>query len=167
MVAAVLVAVAACTADDPGLETDGAHTAATDPGSTTTALADVPPPTAAGAAFEIELVGETSVPAGLHTWHIELTNTTDTPVMVTFPTSQQADVVLSQQGTVAHRWSNERFFRQQVTELAIAAGATESFELADDLRMVEPGFYEVTVRVAVVGPPDPVTENIRVVSVAG
>ena len=160
----VVAALGACGDDDPGLEAGDAVPTSQPERTATTSLADAPAPTRVGESLEAELVGESRVPAGPHTWTIELTNTTDAELVVTFPTSQRGDAVVAREGEVVHRWSSEKFFQQQVTELPIAAGATEIIELQDDLSAVEPGFYDVTITVAVVGPPEPIERSIRVVS---
>lgn len=164
VVAAVL---GACGDDESGLETDRAVTTSAPDRSATTALADAPAPTRVGEALDAALAGENRVPAGPHTWMVEVTNTSEQDVVVTFPTSQPGDAVLLRDDEVVHRWSADRFFQQQVVEVPLAAGASETFELEDDLSAVEPGFYDVTITVAVVGPPEPVTRNIRVVSPEG
>ena len=158
------LALTACGDDDPGLDAGDAAPTTQPERTATTALADAPAPDRAGESLEVELVGESRVPAGPHTWTIELTNTSDAELGVTFPTSQRADVVLAREGEVVHRWSADRFFQQQVTELPMASGATEIIELPADLSAVEPGFYDVTITVAVVGPPEPIDQSIRIVS---
>lgn len=165
--AAALLAVTvlgACGDDDTGLDAGDVAPTTRPERSATTSLADAPAPTRAGESLEADLVGDTRVPAGPHTWTIELANTTDAELVVTFPTSQRGDAVVAREGEVVHRWSSEKFFQQQVTELPMAPGATEVIELQDDLSAVEPGFYDVTITVAVVGPPEPIERSIRVVS---
>lgn len=164
-IAAVLLAVGACGSDDDeALDAEDAVTTTVDPSVSTTALADLPAPSAATGALEIELVSESRVTAGPHVWTIELRNTSEAPISVAFPTSQRGDVVLSGQTDVVHRWSQDRFFQQQVAEVSLEPGGVELIELEDDLSGVEPGFYEAQITASVVGPPDPVTENVRIVS---
>ncbi len=165
-IALVLTAVllGACGDDDTGLDARDAVTTTLPERSPTTPLADAPAPDRVGESLEADLVGESRVSAGPHTWMIELTNTSDAEVVVTFPTSQLGDVVIAREGEVVHRWSSDRFFQQQVSELALAPGATETLELSDNLSAIEPGFYDLTVTVAVVGPPAPIERSIRIVS---
>jgi hypothetical protein len=163
----IVAAVAACGSDDASLDTDRAATTTAPERSPTTSLADAPPPARVGEALDAQLLGEDRVPAGPHTWMIELTNTSDQDVVVTFPTSQRGDVVIEREGEVVHRWSSDRFFTQEVTEVPLAAGASEVLTLEDDLSAVEPGFYDAIVTVSVVGPPEPLTRSIRVVSPGG
>lgn len=160
----ILVVVAACGSDDDPLVSEEAVTTTTDPSVSTTALADLPAPSTDGEALEVELVSESRVPAGPHVWSIELRNMSDADIVVTFPTSQRGDVVLSAGNEVVHRWSADRFFQQQVSDVSIASGATETVELEDDLSAVDPGFYDVEVSATVVGAPAPVSDSIRVVS---
>lgn len=159
-----LLAAGACGSDDDPLVAEGAVTTTADPSVSTTALADLPAPSAATDVLDIALVSDSPVVAGPHVWTVELRNGSDGPVVVTFPTSQRGDVVLSSGGEVVHRWSEDRFFRQQVSEVALEPGGVERIELEDDLSAVEPGFYEARVSVAVVGAPEPVTDSVRIVS---
>ncbi len=163
----LLVVVAACGEDGSGLESGSGLSTTDAPGPTTTALADVPAPIDVGGALDVELAEGNEVPAGPHTWVIEVTNISDAPVVVTFPTAQRGDAVVAREDDVVHRWSDERFFEQQVSAVSLDPDATESFELSDDLSSIEPGFYFVTVSVAVVGPPESVTRSIRVVTPGG
>lgn len=163
----LLVVVAACSQDGSGLASGRAVTTTDAPGSTTTALADVPAPVDVRGALDVELAEGSEVPAGPHTWVIEVTNTSGAPVVVTFPSAQRGDAVVAREDDVVHRWSDERFFEQQVSAVSLDPDATESFELSDDLSGIEPGFYVVTVSVAVVGPPEPMTRSIRVVTPGG
>ncbi|MDE0804007.1 MAG: BsuPI-related putative proteinase inhibitor [Acidimicrobiales bacterium] len=162
--ACFVLAVAACGSDDDPLVSEDAVTTTVDPSVSTTALADLPAPATVGEALEIELVSDSRVVAGPHVWTTELRNTSDGEIVVTFPTSQRGDVALSAGGEVVHRWSADRFFQQQVSEVSVAPGAVETVELEDDLSSVDPGFYEVEVRATVVGTLAPVTDSVRVVS---
>lgn len=165
LVVAAMLALTACgDDDDASLDDEDAVTTTVDPSVSTTALADLPAPSTATDALELELVSTSPVTAGPHTWSIELRNASDAAVAVTFPTSQRADVVLADGSEVVHRWSTDRFFQQQVSELSLEPGATETIELEDDLSTVEPGFYEVRISAAVVGAPEPVTDSVRIVS---
>lgn len=160
----LLSVVAACGDDGSGLESGRDLTTTSAPGPTTTALADLPVPVDVGEALDIELAEGNEIPAGPHTWVIEVTNTSDAPIVVTFPTAQRGDATVARDDDVVHRWSDARFFEQQVTEVVLEPDATERFELSDDLSGVEPGFYDVTISVAVVGPPKTETRSIRVVT---
>lgn len=111
-----------------------------------------------------------SVAAGPVTWEFTVTNTTEAPVTLTFPTGQPGDVVLAtavDPDTAVHRWSDGRFFDQAVREVTLDAGASEPVALPDDLTGVEPGTYEIVLSVAVVGPPEPVETTIRVTEADG
>lgn len=166
--AAVLIAVvfAGCSEDEEPLPTGA------DPPSTTTTTAEpttvapeetTPSPPAEGA---VEVAADVSsrIPAGPHTWQLDVTNVSDAPVQLTFPTSQMGEAILStEDDAVVHRWSDGRFFTQQVIEITLAPGETQAIELADDLSGVEPGFYEVSLQPSSVTPPAPVTASVRIV----
>ncbi len=162
---ALLIFLAACGDDGADLEADGAVTAG--PRSSTTELAGVGGTSATADALEVELVGDDEVPAGPHTWSIEVTNGSGTPVAVTFSTSQRVDAVIARDGDEIHRWSDDRVFQQEVTEISLDPGTSEVFDLADDLTGVAPGTYDLALSVSVVDPPEPTTRTIRVVTPGG
>lgn len=162
--ACILLVFAGCGRDDDPLVSEDAVTTTVDPSVSTTALADLPAPSTPSEALEVVLVSDSRVTAGPHVWTIELRNVSDAAIVVTFPTSQRGDVVLSEGSEVVHRWSAERFFQQQVSEVSIAPGESETVELDDDLSAVDPGFYGVEISAAVVGAPPPVSDSVRVVS---
>lgn len=154
----VVAVVAACGDDDAGLDAEAPATSSTGPRPESTSPAD---------GLEVGFPGDDEVPAGPHTWTLELTNTSGAAVVVTFPTSQRGDVVLVRDGEIVHRWSDDRFFQQRIDEVSIAAGATEVFELDDDLSAVDPGTYEATATLEVVDTAGSVSRDVRVVSPGG
>lgn len=162
----VALVLSGCGDDDDPLATDGDLPSTTAEPSTT-ALEPTPPPAPAGEAVDIDIEGERRVPAGPHTWTIEVTNVSDEAIVVTFPTAQAGDIVLIRNDEVVHRWSDGRFFAQQKQELRLEPDASETVELVDDLSGVEPGFYDVEATLAVVVPPEPTTRSVRVVNAEG
>lgn len=159
----VMLAVVAACSDDGNEGPDLRAEATTTSGPSTTALADAPSPSPAGESIEIDAEPPRRMPAGPVTWTISFTNVTEGPVTVTFPSAQSGDaVVLDDDGTVVHRWSDGRFFDQAVRDLTLAPGQTELIELADDLTGVEPGFYELRLELSVVAPPEPFEQNLRI-----
>ncbi len=146
--------------DDPALRADDLPTTSS---PSTTGLADVSPPAPAGEAVEISSEAPRRTPAGPVTWTIEFTNVSDAALTLTFPSGQPGDAVVQKEdGTVVHRWSDGRFFDQAIQELVLAPGQTDRIELPDDLSGVEPGFYELRLELAVVAPPEPFEQNLRI-----
>lgn len=159
---ALLVLAAGCGDDDDALPEVVASSTTTEPPPSTTALADAPVPAPTGGVIELDAEPPRRLPAGPHTWEIEVANTGDAPVTITFPSGQDGDAVLEKDdGTVVHRWSDGRFFDQAVREVTVAAGETTIVQLADDLSAVEPGFYRLRLTLAVVEPPEPFEQNLR------
>lgn len=73
-----------------------------------------------------------------------LTNLTDKPLVLTFPTTQQYDwTVTDAEGNLVYRWSDGRAFAQVVTQLTISVGTSDSFESSWAIpRDLKPnGFY--------------------------
>jgi hypothetical protein len=165
--AAFLVAMTSCGDDDPPApEATGETGTSSVPEGPTTTTTTPPAPAAAPPDGALELSAEvpTRIPAALHTWQFAVTNTTEAPVTLTFPTAQRGDAVIEgDDGTSVHRWSADRFFTQQVHEVALAPGQSETIELADDLTGVEPGYYRVVLAPAVLGEIDPIDRSIRIV----
>lgn len=79
---------------------------------------------------------------GFAFWIMELRNTSDADVRLTFGSGQPGEVVLSLDGAEVYRWSEEKVFTQAVKEVVVAAG--ESFPIVmNDTIELEPGEYEV------------------------
>lgn len=58
-----------------------------------------------------------------------ITNLTDKPLVLTFPSAQQYDwTITNAEGNLIYRWSDGRAFAQVITQLTIPAGASEGFE---------------------------------------
>jgi hypothetical protein len=73
-----------------------------------------------------------------------ITNLTNKPLVLTFPTIQQYDwTVTDAKGNLVYRWSAGKAFAQVVTHLTIPAGASNSFESSWPIpRDLKPnGFY--------------------------
>jgi hypothetical protein len=73
-----------------------------------------------------------------------LTNLTDKPLVLTFPTTQQYDwTVTDAEGNLVYRWSDGKAFGQVVTQLTIPVGTSDSFESSWAIpRDLKPnGFY--------------------------
>lgn len=168
--ALVIVAlVAACSgddeSDDPALRADDLPTTSS---PSTTGLADVEPPAPAAGSVEISAGPPRRTPAGPVTWTIEFTNVSGEAITLTFPSGQPGDAVIAKDdGTVVHRWSDGRFFDQAIQELVLVPGQTERVELPDDLTGVETGFYELRLELAVVAPPEPFQQNLRITKAEG
>jgi hypothetical protein len=73
--------------------------------------------------------------ASLHTesfadsvrFHLRVTNASEAPVELTFPTGQSFDFVVLQNGREVWRWSGDRMFTQAIREERLAPGETRSF----------------------------------------
>lgn len=116
-----------------------------------------------GDAVELRSDVPEQVPAGPFTWELTVTNVSDDPVSLTFSSAQQADATLrTDDGTVVHQWSEDMFFAQQITELELGPGESETIELEDDLSGVGPGTYELTLELTADGPPEPVVTRVQV-----
>jgi hypothetical protein len=73
-----------------------------------------------------------------------VTNLTDKPLVLTFPTTQQYDwTVTDAEGNLVYRWSDGKAFGQVVTQLTIPVGTSDSFESSWAIpRDLKPnGFY--------------------------
>jgi len=73
-----------------------------------------------------------------------VTNLTDKPLVLTFPTTRQYDwTVTDAEGNLVYRWSDGKAFGQVVTQLTIPVGTSDSFESSWAIpRDLKPnGFY--------------------------
>lgn len=155
LLSALLLVAAAGACGDDDTETSTASDTTTEPDTTTA------PET--GAAVELHAEPPEQVPAGEVTWEVEVTNPSDESVVLTFPTAQRADATLrTDDGTVVHQWSTDQFFAQQITEVTLEPGQTETFQLDDDLTGVEPGTYELVLELSAVDPAEPVVTQVEV-----
>jgi hypothetical protein len=74
-------------------------------------------------------------------WLIDVTNLTETPLVLQFRDGQSADVVLTDEsGTEVYRWSADKAFTDALWAQTIEPGATWSIQLRDELN-VAPGRY--------------------------
>lgn len=96
------------------------------------------------------------------TWRLAVTNRSDEPVVLTFPTGQQGEVVLRDgSGEEVLRWSEGMMFTQAVSEIPLAPESSVTFDLPGDLD-VEPGTYELEASVPSDPAPAPVTREVTV-----
>jgi len=77
------------------------------------------------------------------TFTVTVTNGTSTPLALTFPTGQRADVTLSKGGTVVYQWSRGLMFTQMVGHVEVPAGGQESFALESRGFDVPAGTYRL------------------------
>ena len=91
--------------------------------------------------------GEAVVAGEPVTWALTVTNE-GAPVTLEFRSGQLGDVVLiGDDGREAYRWSNDRSFTAALVERPLDAGASETFELAEESLDIEPGSYRLTATV--------------------
>lgn len=118
-----------------------------------------------GAESELSLTvswGEALVAGEPVTWALTVTNE-GAPVTLVFRSGQQGDVVLTtDDGSEAYRWSGDRSFTAALVEQPLGAGASETFELAEDDLDVEPGSYRLTATVPSDPPVPPVEQTVTV-----
>ena len=78
---------------------------------------------------------------------ITLTNTSEGDVPLVFSSSQQADILLSQDGKQVYDWGTDRAFTQEIRCQTLSAGQTFTVELAETNPLsVPPGEYVLTAR---------------------
>lgn len=173
VLALALLVVAGCGDDDSAAttttttsspsSTSSSSSAAPDSDSTTSSSTSTPDtPEPAAGLVELSADIPSSVDAGPVVWELTTTNTSDGPITLVFPTAQPGDATLLDGGEVVHRWSDGRFFAQVVQEKELAAGESFTIQLEDDLAGVEPGRYTLRLSLAVVGPPEPLEQRLRV-----
>jgi len=77
------------------------------------------------------------------TWTMQVRNAGREPAILTFGSGQRGEVVLAQGAVERYRWSKGKTFIQALSEISIAPGQAESFELKDDTLDLEPGQYDL------------------------
>lgn len=149
----ILLLVLGACGDDDAAETADTTTSTTGDRTTTAPVAG---------AVELTAQVATSVPAGPVTWELEVRNSADEPTTLTFPSAQQGEALLLDDGETVHRWSDGRSFAQVVQDMTLEPGESFVIELADDLSDVEPGDYTLRLSLQVQDAPAPVEELITV-----
>ncbi|MFH0914880.1 MAG: BsuPI-related putative proteinase inhibitor [bacterium] len=85
-------------------------------------------------------------------WAFDVKNLGATPLDLTFSSGQRADVILSQGGTEAYRWSANKFFTEAIETITVEPGKALAVVL-NDTAQVAPGEYDLTAIItAAVGP---------------
>jgi hypothetical protein len=79
---------------------------------------------------------------GVAFWIMELRNTSDADMRLTFGSGQKAEVVLGRDGAEVYRWSSEKAFTQAIEEVVVPAGESLPVVMNETL-WLEPGEYEV------------------------
>ncbi len=77
------------------------------------------------------------------TWTVQVRNAGQEPATLTFGSGQRGEVVLAQGAAERYRWSKGKAFTQALSEMSLAPGQAESFELKDDTLELEPGQYDL------------------------
>ena len=87
-------------------------------------------------------------------WAMDVTNTGQTPVDLTFSDGQRGDIILDQGDADLYTWSTGKVFTQEVLTVSLEPGKPFPVVLNDTLG-VPPGRYNLSARVtALVGPAD-------------
>ena len=81
-------------------------------------------------------------------WVLTVTNEGAAPVVLTFRSGQDGDVVLRDGDEVAYRWSEGRAFTLAIREVTLAPGEARDLSLAEEALDVPAGAYEMEVLVA-------------------
>ncbi len=94
---------------------------------------------------------------------ITITNVSEQPVPLVFGSSQQANVLLSQNGKQVYDWSADRAFTQVLRCQTLAPGEAFKVELAETKPLpVPPGDYVLTARTVTAPYPPDFTTNVTV-----
>jgi hypothetical protein len=94
---------------------------------------------------------------------VTITNTSDTDVPLVFASSQQADILLSQDGKQVYEWSADRAFAQEIRCQTLPAGQSYTVQLAETKPLpVSPGDYVLTARTITAPYPPDFTVQVKV-----
>ena len=162
--AALCVVVAGLTITAAACGDDSGNAAAPNPGGPAVgelpSQGECPPPNIATIDPSILKVDAAPTAPLVHgqpaNFKITLTNTSDADVPLVFASSQQADVILSQDGKAVYEWSADRAFTQEIRCQTLPAGQSYTVQLAETKPLpVSPGDYMLTARtVTAPYPPD-------------
>lgn len=163
VVAALMFSLTAC-GDDSGTE------ALPNPGGPAAGQApsgNCPPPNIATIDPAVLKVDAGPVAPLVHgqpaSFKVTITNTSDTDVPLVFASSQQADILLSQDGKQMYEWSADRAFTQEIRCQTLPAGQTYTVQLAETKPLpVSPGDYVLTARTITAPYPPDFTMQVKV-----
>ena len=77
-------------------------------------------------------------------WPFDLTNATDTDIMLTFTSGQKMELTLSNGSGEVYRWSEGMMFTQAIEEVTLPSGVTLPFVLTSEPIDLPPGDYTAT-----------------------
>lgn len=77
---------------------------------------------------------------------LQVTNASDTPVELVFPTGQSFDFLVLRDGQEVWRWSLDRMFTQAIREETLPPGETLHYRAEWDARAARPGEYRAVGR---------------------
>lgn len=124
----------------------------------------LPKKTVGAGGLALTLSGDEALVAGAPvTWALTVSNEREEPMALDFRSGQQGDVVLTtDDGGEAYRWSEERGFTDALVEQEVGAGASVTFELAEEELDVEPGTYRLVATVVSDPAPPPLEQTVTV-----
>jgi hypothetical protein len=93
--------------------------------------------------FAVAYVAEPSSAGTRVGWRVTLRNRTRKAVVLSFPTSQYADVIVRRGGERRHRWSSRKAFFQAFTARTLGPRETYTCTLRPTVLELEPGRYEL------------------------
>lgn len=79
---------------------------------------------------------------GVAFWIMELRNTSEADMRLTFSSGQRAEVVLRRDGAEVYRWSAEKAFTQAIEEVVVSSGESLPIVMNETI-WLEPGEYDV------------------------
>lgn len=126
-----------------------------------------PSPASASDDLELRVQLRETLETGRIRWALTVANRGERAVTLVYPTAQDGDIVLRQDGDVAYRWSEEQVFAQQQRCQVIGAAQEHRIELRGTVLDVEPGDYELVASWATDPSPEPARLEVTVVEPEG
>lgn len=122
-----------------------------------------PSPASASDDLELRVQLRETLETGRIRWALTVANRGERAVTLVYPTAQDGDIVLRQDGDVAYRWSEEQVFAQQQRCQLIGAAQEFQFTLRGTDLDVDPGDYELVASLAADPTPEPARIDVTVV----
>jgi len=116
-----------------------------------------------GSGLEVTLGTEDQLVPGAIDWPLSVRNVGDEPVTLVYPTGQDGDVAIRQEGEDVYRWSAGQAFTEALRCQVLEPGARYSFTLEGGRITLAEGAYEVVATLAADPSPDEVVRPVQIV----
>jgi hypothetical protein len=96
------------------------------------------------------------------TWSLEVENGGPAEATLVFDSGKEGDVILTQGGKEAYRWSGTRYFTQAMRQVRLAPGEKKTFTLEEQALSAAAGDYELVAELDSEPAPPPSRRSVKI-----